>query len=114
MRSEYQQCDPGDMLERVFMRIQEDGAHTLPVVRNGELVGLLTMDNIGEMLTVSPDLLDRYLSAANKITRLAVGDPSLQLGSATYPVSEYLLQADRMSDGWLAFREGGAGGQGQQ
>ena len=55
-------------------------------------------DNIGEMLTVSPDLLDRYLSAANKITRLAVGDPSLQLGSATYPVSEYLLQADRMSD----------------
>jgi mono/diheme cytochrome c family protein len=55
-------------------------------------------DNIGEMLTVSPDLLDRYLSAANKITRLAVGDPSLQLGSATYPVSEYLLQADRMSE----------------
>jgi hypothetical protein len=55
-------------------------------------------DNIGEMLTVSPDLLDRYLSAANKITRLAVGDPSLQLGSATYPVSEYMLQADRMSE----------------
>ena len=55
-------------------------------------------DNIGEMLTVSPDLLDRYLSAANKIPRLAVGDPSLQLGSATYAVSEYLLQADRMSE----------------
>jgi cytochrome c5 len=55
-------------------------------------------DNIGEMLTVSPDLLDRYLSAANKISRLAVGDPSLQLGSATYEVSQYLLQNDRMSD----------------
>jgi mono/diheme cytochrome c family protein len=55
-------------------------------------------DNIGEMLTVSPDLLDRYLSAANKITRLAIGDSSLQLGSATYPVSEYMLQADRMSE----------------
>ncbi len=38
------------------------------------------------------------MSAANKITRLAVGDPSLQLGSATYAVSEYLLQADRMSE----------------
>jgi hypothetical protein len=70
-----------------------------------EVAGLLPgddaafgFDNIGEMLTVSPDLLDRYLSAANKITRLAVGDPSLQLGSATYEVSEYLLQADRMSD----------------
>ena len=55
-------------------------------------------DNIGEMLSVSPDLLDRYLSAANKISRLAVGDPSLQLGSATYQVSQYLLQNDRMSE----------------
>jgi hypothetical protein len=55
-------------------------------------------DNIGEMLAVSPDLLDRYLSAANKISRLAVGDTSVQLGSATYTVSQYLLQADRMSE----------------
>ncbi len=55
-------------------------------------------DNIGAMLTVSPDLLDRYLSAANKISRLAVGDPGLQLGSASYPVSQYLLQVDRMSE----------------
>ena len=52
-------------------------------------------DNIGEMLTVSPDLLDRYLSAANKISRFAVGDASLQLGSATYQVLEDPLQADR-------------------
>ena len=65
-------------------------------------------DNIGEMLTVSPDLLDRYLSAANKITRLAVGDPSLQLGSATYQVSEYLLQDDRMSDDLPFGSRGGA------
>src|SRR5262245_53317325 len=55
-------------------------------------------DNIGEMLTVSPDLLDRYLSAANKITRLAVGDTSPQLGSAIYPISQYLLQTDRISE----------------
>lgn len=55
-------------------------------------------DNIGEMLTVSPDLLDGYLSAANKISRLAVGDGALPLGSATYSVSKYLLQSDRMSE----------------
>jgi mono/diheme cytochrome c family protein len=55
-------------------------------------------DNIGEMLTVSPDLLDGYLSAANKISRLAVGDTALPLGSAFYPVSKYLLQNDRMSE----------------
>src|SRR5262245_9909846 len=55
-------------------------------------------DNIGEMLTVSPDLLDGYLSAANTISRLAVGDTALPLGSGTYPVSKYLLQNDRMSE----------------
>jgi Zn-dependent protease/predicted transcriptional regulator len=52
MRTQYQQCEPGDMLESVFARIQEDGAHTVPVVRRGELVGLLTMENIGEMLRI--------------------------------------------------------------
>jgi CBS domain-containing protein len=59
MRNEYQQCEPGDMLESVFMRIQENGAHTLPVVRHGELVGLLTMENIGEMLRIQA-ALDRH------------------------------------------------------
>lgn len=55
-------------------------------------------DNIGEMLTVSPDLLDGYLSAANKISRLAVGDTALPLGSGMYPVSKYMLQSGRMSE----------------
>ena len=40
------------MLEGVFIRIRENGAHTLPVVRHGLLVGLLTMENIGEMLRI--------------------------------------------------------------
>ena len=65
-------------------------------------------DNIGDMLTVSPDLLDRYLTAANKISRLAVGDTSTQLGSAMYPVSQYLLQTDRMSDDLPFSSRGGA------
>jgi mono/diheme cytochrome c family protein len=65
-------------------------------------------DNIGEMLTVSPDLIDGYLSAANKISRLAVGDTALPLGSATYPVSKYLLQNDRMSEHLPFGSRGGA------
>jgi Zn-dependent protease len=52
MQKEYQDCEPGEMLEGVFVRIREDGAHTLPVVRHGKLVGLLTMENIGEMLRI--------------------------------------------------------------
>jgi CBS domain-containing protein len=69
MHSEFQQCQPGDMLESVFMRIREDGAHTLPVVRHGELVGLLTMDNIGEMLRIQA-ALDRQ-RGRDRLTQIA-------------------------------------------
>src|SRR4051812_8138560 len=34
-------------------------------------------DNIGDVLTISPLLLERYLSAAGKISRLAVGDTTI-------------------------------------
>jgi hypothetical protein len=35
-------------------------------------------DNIGDVLSLSPALLDRYLSLGRKIARLAVGDPALK------------------------------------
>jgi Zn-dependent protease/predicted transcriptional regulator len=63
MKVSFQECDPGDMLERVFQRIQEDGAHTLPVTRNGDLVGLLTMENIGEMLRVQAAIDKRHAAS---------------------------------------------------
>ena len=34
-------------------------------------------DNIADVLTVSPLLTERYLSVARKISRLAIGDPTL-------------------------------------
>ena len=55
-------------------------------------------DNIGGLLSVSPDLLDRYLSAAGRVSRLAVGDPAMGLGSASYSISKKLHQDDRMSE----------------
>ncbi len=35
-------------------------------------------DNIGDVLSLSPTLLDRYLSVARKLSRLAVGDPTIK------------------------------------
>ena len=35
-------------------------------------------DNIGDVLSVSPSLLDRYLSVARKVSRFVVGDPTLK------------------------------------
>ena len=55
-------------------------------------------DNIGDVLTVSPSLLDRYLSAARKIARLAVGDPNIRPYVEEYTVSHSLKQDARMGE----------------
>jgi mono/diheme cytochrome c family protein len=41
-------------------------------------------DNIGDLLDVSPSLLERYLTAADRVSALAVGDASTPPGSQTY------------------------------
>jgi hypothetical protein len=68
-------------------------------------------DNIGDILGVSPALLDRYLSVAEKITRLAIADPATPPVIETIEVSKALKQDKRMSDdfppgtrGGIAFR----------
>jgi hypothetical protein len=43
-------------------------------------------DNIGDLLVVSPALLERYLSAADRVSALAVGDPATAIGATTYTV----------------------------
>jgi mono/diheme cytochrome c family protein len=43
-------------------------------------------DNNADSLGVSPSLLERYLSAAGKISALAVGDPSIGPSSETYRI----------------------------
>jgi hypothetical protein len=55
-------------------------------------------DNIGDVLQVSPLLMERYLSAARKISRMAVGDTKLPASYQTYDVPRALVQQDRMSD----------------
>src|SRR5262245_33010058 len=49
-------------------------------------------DNISDVLGVSPSLQERYLTAAGRISRLAVGDPGMRPGSDTYRVPQDLSQ----------------------
>ena len=55
-------------------------------------------DNIGDVLTVSPMLLERYMSAAGKIARLATGSTAAGASTHTYTLSKYLRQHDRMGE----------------
>ena len=55
-------------------------------------------DNIGDVLSVSPVLLERYMSAAHRIGRLALGDPTIPSANHTYKQPLTLMQDDRMGD----------------
>ena len=64
-------------------------------------------DNIGDVLTVSPLLLEKYLSAAAKISRLAVGDPSMSPTSTEYEVPHNRVQIERETDDFPLGSRGG-------
>jgi hypothetical protein len=55
-------------------------------------------DNIGDVLTVSPALMEAYLSAARKIGRIAIGDDEASPVFQTYELPRFLIQSDRMGD----------------
>ena len=78
---------------RDLIDLDVDSASLLPADDAG-----YGFDNIGDVLTVSPTLLEKYLSAAAKISRLAVGDPSISLTSTEYPIPPATVQTERESD----------------
>jgi hypothetical protein len=65
-------------------------------------------DNISDVLSLSPALLERYMTAAGKISRLAVGDAEIRPAVQAYTVPQTLLQRDRMSDAQPFGTRGGA------
>ena len=77
---------------RDLLALEIDGAVFLPADDSGGF------DNLGDLLSVSPLLMERYLSAARTISRLAIGDPTLRPDVKTYTISPFLLQSDRMSE----------------
>ena len=78
---------------RDLLALEVDGRALLPADESG-----YGFDNIGDVLSVSPGLLERYLLAAAKISRQAVGDPTLRPATAVYKTSPLLAQNDRVSE----------------
>ncbi|MCY4030352.1 MAG: DUF1592 domain-containing protein [Acidobacteria bacterium] len=55
-------------------------------------------DNNAEVLSVSTTLMERYLTAARRISQLALGDPLLASRSSSYQVPELEVQDARTSE----------------
>ncbi len=55
-------------------------------------------DNIAGALTVSPLLLERYMSLGRQVSRLAIGDSTMMVAPVLYGIDGTLKQKDRISE----------------
>ena len=78
---------------RDLLHLDVDGRALLPADDSG-----YGFDNNADVLAMSPALLDRYVAAATKIGRLAIGDPRISPSIATYRVPRRVRQHERMSE----------------
>ena len=78
---------------RDLLALEIDERELLPPDESG-----YGFDNIADVLAISPVLLDRYMVAAEKISRLALGDAALRPATETYTVPYTLWQEGRMSE----------------
>jgi Zn-dependent protease/CBS domain-containing protein len=56
MNEQFQTADPSEMLELALSRLRECKCHSIPVVRAGSVVGVLTMENVGELMMIQSAL----------------------------------------------------------
>ena len=78
---------------RDLLALEIDGESLLPADESSS-----GFDNNADVLAVSPAVLDRYMSAARQISRLAVGDPQVRPDSRTFTLPDALVQDERMSE----------------
>lgn len=78
---------------RDLLALEIDGPTLLPVDNSG-----FGFDNIADVLTIAPGLMARYMSAATKISRLAIGSPDIRSVIQVYRASEFARQDGRMHE----------------
>ncbi len=52
MERDFRTAEVSEMMEPVFLRLQECACRTIPVLAGGRLRGLVTMDNVGELVSI--------------------------------------------------------------
>ncbi len=56
IQTDFTEVDRGDMLESAFTKLSDCNCHTLPVMESNRIVGLVTMDNLGEYMRIQTAL----------------------------------------------------------
>ena len=77
MRKEFVTVGPREMLHAAFLKLQECDCRTLPVVHDGRLIGLITSDNLAEVLLIQQSLNGAGLVRGSAVAgRGAPGTPA--------------------------------------
>jgi mono/diheme cytochrome c family protein len=95
---------------RDLLAVDINPGSSLPVDDSG-----YGFDNIGEVLTLSPALLEKYMSAARRVSRLAIGDITIKPGEEQFQprrdppgtVSNSRTRGERVSDDLPFYSRGG-------
>jgi Zn-dependent protease/predicted transcriptional regulator len=64
MRRDFQLATPDEPVEEALARLQASGSHAIPVVRGRQLLGMLTLDNVGEYVMIRSALQRRLHDGA--------------------------------------------------
>jgi hypothetical protein len=88
---------------RDLLALEVNGSSLLPADESG-----YGFDNIADVLSITPGLLERYLLAAQKISRLALGDPTMRPVHERFNISPHLPQLAREDDDLPFMSRGGA------
>jgi Zn-dependent protease/CBS domain-containing protein len=82
MQREFVTADPREMLQTAFGRLQDGRCRTLPVVKDGRLLGLLTAENLAEVLMIQQALREANRPAMFGGAR-QTGESSVRAGEET-------------------------------
>jgi Zn-dependent protease/predicted transcriptional regulator len=65
METQFVAAHPSEMAEPAFIRLQHSNCRSMPVLRDGRLLGMVTAENVGEFLMIQAALHgERYAKAA--------------------------------------------------
>jgi predicted transcriptional regulator len=93
MQRDFVTANPRDMLPTALMRLQECNCHTLPVVEDGHLLGVVTADHLAEALMIGEALREARAQHRPRATGDSRGGVPLAPGEGAF---SGIRRADRM------------------
>ena len=88
---------------RDLLALNFDSTSMLPADDSG-----YGFDNVADVLSISPVLLERYMAVARKVSRLAIGDPKILPAVDQVPVPRGMANMEQVSDDLPLGSNGGA------